>query len=451
MIQCPFCQTDIPVESRFCLACGARLKAGSKSPHQRVVITGLGAITPVGHTVAETWQALVAGRSGAARTTLLDVSDWSCQIAGEVKGFDPSRFIHRKKLRHMSTSSQLAVVAAEQALQDSGLDLEKQDLDQVGVLIGTAGGSTVEETERASIELSEKESGRLSPFQVVRLWPNMTAYFVAHAFGLRGHNGTICTACAAATQALGEAMEAIRRGVAQVMVSGGAESMVSQAVLAGFCSMRALPSSYNDAPEKAMRPFDAQREGFIPAQGSAMLVLESLAHAQSRGARIYAELLGYGASNDAYHMIAPDPAGQGAALAVRRALDSAGVGIEEIDYINAHGSSTPLGDSAETTVIKEVFGERAYDIPISSTKSMIGHMMGATGAVEAVACVMSIQEGILHPTINYENPDPECDLDYVPNQAREVQVNATLSNSFGLGGQNACLVIGRYLDGEIVV
>lgn len=446
MIKCSFCHTDVPVESRFCFACGAPLDAGPKSPHRRVVITGMGAVTPIGHTVAETWEALKAGRSGLARTTLLDVSGWACQVAGEIKDFDPTRYIHRKQLRHMSTGSQLAVIAASQALEDSGLDLEELDSDHVGVMIGTAGGSTVEETELAVAQLSDKASGRMSPFQVVRLWPNMAAYFVAHSFGLRGYNSTICTACAAATQAIGEAMEVIRRGAAQVMVVGGAESMVSEAVMAGFVAMRALSTAYNETPEKAMRPFEANRDGFVPAQGSAMLVIESLTHALARGAKVYAELLGYGSSNDAYHMIAPDPDGRGAALAVRRAIQSAGVGTEAVDYINAHGTATILGDEAETCVIKAVFGERAYRIPISSTKSMIGHMMGATGAVEAIACVMSIQEGVIHPTINYETPDPGCDLDYVPNQARPVRVNVALSNSFGLGGQNACLVIGRYAD-----
>jgi 3-oxoacyl-[acyl-carrier-protein] synthase II len=274
----------------------------------------------------------------------------------------------------------------------------------------------------------------------------MSAYFVAETYQVRGHNGTVCTACAAATQAIGEAAEVIRRGVAEVMIAGGTESMVSETVMAGFVAMRALATSFNDEPERAMRPFNADREGFVAAQGSAMLILESLAHAQARGARIYAEVLGFGTSNDAFHMIAPDPEGVGAALAVRRALTSAGVGVMDVDYINAHGTSTPLGDAAETEAIKAVFGDRAYEIPISSTKSMIGHMMGATGAVEAVACIMSIQEGIVHPTINYENPDPECDLDYVPNEARQVQVKVAASNSFGLGGQNAVLVLGR-LDG----
>ena len=418
--------------------------SASRNPHQRVVITGMGAVTPVGHTVDENWEALKAGRSGVARMTLIDPEPWPCKIAGELKGFDPLRFIPRKKARHMTFASQLAVIAAKQALDDARMDLERLDRDQIGVWVGTAGGSSVEETETLTKRLMGQGAGRLSPFQAVRLWPNMDAYHIAETFQLRGYNGTVCTACASATQAIGDAAEVVRRGAAEVMIAGGTESLVSETILAGFAAMRAFPTSFNDEPERAMRPFDAAREGFVPSQGSAMLLLESLAHAQSRGAQIYAEILGYGTSNDAFHMIAPDPEGKGGTLALRRALASAAVGIEAVDYINAHAASTPLGDAAETKVIKHVFGERAHEIPISSTKSMIGHMLGATGAVEAIACVMSVQESIIHPTINYEIRDPECDLDYVPNEARQAEVNVAVSNSFGLGGQNAVLVLGAY-------
>jgi 3-oxoacyl-[acyl-carrier-protein] synthase II len=411
--------------------------------HHRVVITGMSAITPVGNTVAETWQSLIAGRSGAVRITLMDASRYACQIAAELKGFDAERFIPRKKTRHMAFATQLAVIAAGQAIEDAALDLEQMDRDRIGVIIGTAGGSTVEETEQAAKKLWNENSRRLSPFQILRFWPNMPAYFISETYNLRGNNLTVCTACAAATQAIGEAAKVVRRGEAEVMITGGTESMISETVLAGFTAMRALATSYNDDPTRAMRPFTADREGFIPAHGSAILVLERLEHAMARGARIYAEVLGSGVSNDAYHMIASDPTGSGAALAIRRALADAGVGTEDVDYINAHAASTPLGDLAETNAIKAAFGERAYEIPISSTKSMIGHMMGATGAVEAIACVMTLNEGIIHPTINYETPDPECDLDCVPNEAREARVNVALSNSFGLGGQNACLVLGR--------
>jgi len=410
----------------------------------RVVVTGMSALTAVGHTVASTWENLIEGRSGIARITLMDASPYGCQIAGEVKDFNPDAFIPRKKSRHMAFSSKYAIITAGQAIEDSNLDLETLDLDNVGVIIGTAGGSTVEETELAMRALLNKEKGKLSPFQILRFWPNMPSYFIAEQFKLKGYNSTVCTACASATQAIGDAYRLIKSGDAEVVITGGSESMVSETVLAGFTAMRALPTNYNDDPEKAMRPFDANREGFVPGQGAAMLVLESLEHAKNRGAKIYAEVLGAGASSDAFHMIAPDPEGKGAALAIQRALDAAKVNLDEVDYINAHGTSTPLGDKSETQAIKRFFGEFAPDIPISSTKSMIGHMMGATGALEAIVCIQSINTGIIHPTINYETPDPECDLDYVPNVARDAKVSVAMSNSFGLGGQNACLVVGEF-------
>jgi 3-oxoacyl-[acyl-carrier-protein] synthase II len=412
-----------------------------RNDHQRVVITGMGAVTPVGHSAPETWQALKEGRSGVGPLTLLE-GDWPCQVAGELKGFDPERYLPAKKLRHMAHASQIAVIAADEALRDSGLDLDREDRDRIGVVLGTAGGSTIEEAEQAASAMRGEEPKKISPFRVVRLWPNMASYFVAAANRLRGYNSTVCTACASGTQAIGEAAEVIRRGEAEIVVTGGTESIVSKSAMAGFSAMRALAASFNAEPHRAMRPFDALREGFVAAQGGATLILESLAHAIKRGARIYAEVLGLGVSNDTFHMIEPDPQGEGAALALRRALASARVSPDRVDYINAHGTSTPLGDAAETRAIKSVFGERAYDVPISSTKSMIGHMMGAAGAVEAIACVMTIVEHIIHPTINYETPDPECDLDYVPNTARRADVRVAVSNSFGLGGQNAVLVLG---------
>jgi 3-oxoacyl-[acyl-carrier-protein] synthase II len=402
----------------------------------------MGAITPVGNTVAETWESLQAGRSGIVRLTVLDPTPWHCHIGGELKGFDPAQFLPRKKVRQMALPSLLAVIATEQALQEAGLSLEDEDRDRVGVVIGTSGGSTIEEAEAATLEMIEKETFRLSPIQTTRFWPNMASYYVAEFHQVRGYNSTICTACASATQAIGEAAEVIRRGVADIVITGGSDSVVSKVGLAGFDAMRAFPRNYNDEPERASRPFDAKREGFVPAQGCGILVLESLTHAQQRGARILAEVLGFGVSNDGYHMIAPEPSGDGAALAIQQALVSSSVSPDEVDYINAHATSTPLGDLAETKAIKAVFGQRAYEIPISSTKSMTGHLMGAAGGVEAIACVMSIQEGMIHPTINYEFPDPECDLDYVPNEVRTAQVRVAMSNSFGLGGQNACLVLG---------
>lgn len=422
----------------------ASVKSNTDHRVSRVVVTGMSAITPVGHTVHDTWDALKAGRSGVAPITLLDAVRYPCKIAGEVKDFHPEDFIPRKKLRHMAYSSQMAVIAAGQALEDSGLDLEYIDLDRVGVIIGTAGGSSVEEAEQATRQLISGKSRKLSPFQVLRFWPNLPSFFIAESHNLRGYSSTVCTACAASTQAIGDAAKLIQSGSAEVIVTGGTERLVSETTFAGFTAMRALPTSYNDAPEKAMRPFDANREGFVPSMGCAILILENLDHALARGAHIYAEILGRGVSNDAYHMIVPDPDGGGAALAIRRALEDAHISIDGVDYINAHGTSTPLGDLSETNAIKSIFRERAYKIPISSTKSMIGHMMGAAGSVEAVACIKTIEEGIIHPTINLDTPDPECDLDYVPNQARETTVDVALSNSFGLGGQNACLVIGKY-------
>ncbi|UCG23220.1 MAG: beta-ketoacyl-ACP synthase II [Chloroflexota bacterium] len=413
-----------------------------RSARTRVVITGLGAITPLGNTVSETWDGLVAGRSGAGPLTVVDVSNYPCKVNAELKGFDAERFIPRSKARRMPTAAQIAVVASDQAIEHAGLDLASIDRDRVGVIIGTAGGSTMEETELATQQL-DHGTGRLTPFQVLRFWVNMPAFYVSENHGLRGYNSTVCTACAAGTQAIGEAAKVIERGDADVMLAGGTEHLAAETVLAGFVAMRALATSYNDDPTRAMRPFDANREGFIAGLGCALLVLERLEHAQARGAPIYAEVLGSGTSNDAFHLIAPDPDGAGAALAMKRALEDAGISITDVDYINAHGTSTPAGDVAETKAIKTVFGEQAYDIPVSSTKSMVGHMMGAAGAMEAVACVMTLNNGVIHPTINYDTPDPECDLDYVPNVAREAEVNITLSNSFGLGGQNACLVLGR--------
>jgi len=419
-------------------------RAHSQPTIRRVVVTGISAITPVGNSLNETWESLIAGRSGAGPITVLDASNYPCQVGAELKDFDIEQYMPRKKARHLAFASQLAVAATSQAIEHAALDLDQVDRDSVGVILGNAGGSIIEETEVACKELVSGNSNRLSPFQILRLWPNMPAYFVAEFFKLRGYSSTVCTACASGTQAIGEAARMIRRGEAELIITGGSESMVSETALAGFSAMRALSTKYNHEPERSMRPFDADRDGFIAANGAAILILESLEHAQSRGATIYAEILGAGVSNDAYHMIAPDPDGGGAALAMKRALNEAGIGPEAIDYISAHAASTPLGDAAETTAIKRVFGERAYQIPISSAKSMVGHMMGATGAVEAVVCIMSIQQGIVHPTINYETPDPLCDLDYVPNLARKVEVNVAMSNSFGLGGQNAVLVLKKY-------
>ena len=409
----------------------------------RVVITGMGAITPLGHDLPTTWENLLEGKSGAGPIKSLDPSKYPCQIAAELKNFDPLNYFSPKKARHMPTSAQLAVATARQAIEYAGLELSDIQSETSGVIMGTAGGNSIEETEHAMKQLFNDQR-RLSPYHVLRVWPNMPSYFVAAEYNLKGYNSTVCTACAAGTQAIADATRVIQRGDAALMIAGGSDHMVSETVLAGFTSMRALAVSYNDAPERAMRPFDAAREGFIVAGGAASVVLERADFAVARGANILCEILGAGISNDAFHMIAPDPDGKGAALAMGRALADAGVDLDEVDYINAHAASTPLGDLAETKAIKSIYKSSAYSIPISSTKSMIGHLMGAAGALEAVVCVMTIQDGVIHPTINYENPDEQCDLDYVPNVARETAVKIAMSNSFGLGGQNACLVFGQF-------
>ena len=405
--------------------------------------------TPVGNSVAETWASLKAGRSGLRRITAFDPSVYPCQVGGELKGFDPGNLISVKERRHMSQTSQIAVAATAQALDDSCLDLKNEDRDKIGVILGTAGGGCIEETEKATVSLLEKK--RPSPHRVVEVSPHMPVFHIVQKYRLRGYCATICSTCASASQAIGEAASMIRRGDAEILLTGGAESMASETLLAGFASIKALATSYNDKPERAMRPFEANREGFVSALGGSILFLESLSHAQARNAKIYGEILGCGNSNDAYHLIAPDPLGSGQALAIRRALASAGIGLEEVDYINSHGTSTPLGDLAETRAIKSAFGRRAYHIPVNSTKSMVGHMMGATGALEAIVCVLSIQEGIIHPTVNYDTPDPECDLDYVPNEYKRVNIEIALFNSFGVGGQNTVLVMGstRRLKGVI--
>jgi 3-oxoacyl-[acyl-carrier-protein] synthase II len=409
----------------------------------RIVITGMGALTPLGHSVEETWEGLIAGRSGIRRLQNYDSSHGHCHVGGELVDFDPTKYLPRKKLRRMAFTSQLGVIATQEALLDASLDLNEVNRDRVGVVIGTAGGLTIQETEEAVRALMTSSTGKVNPLIVTRVWPNMATFSIVEEYQLRGYTSTVCTACASATQAIGEAAEILRRGLVDIMITGGTESLLSKLAYTGFDAMMLFPRSYNDEPHRAFRPFDVDREGFVPAQGAGIFILETLASALARGAKIYAEILGYGISNDAYNMVAPDPTGGGAALAMQRALDHSGIGIEDVDYINAHGTATKLGDVAETNAIKVAFGERAYQIPISATKSMIGHMLGATGAIEAIACVKSIETGVIHPTINLDTPDPECDLDYVPIKARKQKVNVAISNSMGIGGQNACLVIGR--------
>jgi len=409
---------------------------------QRVVITGMGAITPLGLTVAEFWDGLIHGRSGVGYITQFDASDWPVRIAAEVKDFDPTRYMPRKEARRMGRCTQMALAAAQEAMRDSGLPQPLPDPERVGVLIGSTLGA-FDEAAKAIEVFHKKGLSRISPFAIVASIPNMPSHHVSCAYQAKGYSCTISTACATGTQAIGEAAEVIRRGAADVMICGGVEAMIHFTPFAGFIAMRAL-STRNDEPEKASRPFDRDRDGFVIGEGCGLLVLERLTHARQRGARIYAEVLGYAASSDAYHVAAPDPEGAGAARAMRWAIEDAGLTPADVDYINAHGTSTPLNDVIETRAIKKVFGEHAYRVPISSTKSMIGHCFAGAGAIETIASVLTIVHQIIHPTINLDNPDPECDLDYVPHQARPARVRVVLSNSFGLGGQNACLVLGEY-------
>ncbi|MFQ5859987.1 MAG: beta-ketoacyl-ACP synthase II [Dehalococcoidia bacterium] len=409
---------------------------------KRAVITGMGVVSPLGMSVEEFWQGLVEGRSGIGPITLCDPSPFPCRIAGEVKSFDPVPWVGPKEARRMARFSQLAVAAALMAVEDAGLNLPAESRERIGVVLGNGNGGFPTTEEEARI-LIERGAMRVSPFFIPMILPNMAASNISRLLGLTGYNSTVITACAASNQAIGEATELVRRGTADVVLCGGTEAGISQLGLSGFCVMKAL-SSHNEEPHKASRPFDARRDGFIPAEGAGVLVLESLEHAVNRGARILCEVAGFGNSCDAFHLVQPDEAGEGPARAMRWALEDAGLGPHEVDYINAHGTSTPINDAVETLAIKHLFGDLAYTVPISSTKSMIGHTLGAAGGVEAIACVRTITDGIIHPTTNLEVSDPACDLDYVPNQARRKDVRVVLSNAFGFGGQNACMVFKKF-------
>ena len=409
----------------------------------RVVITGMGAMTPLGETPEEYWKNLVAGTSGIGPMTLCDPEGYPCQISGEVSGFDPDTYIGNKEARRMARFTQLAVAAALQAVEAADYDISKDDPYRVGVLLGNGNGGfpTLEENCRI---LADRGGMRMSPFFFPMILPNMAAAAVSRYTGAHGYNSTATTACAASNQAMGEAVSVIRRGAADVMLAGGTEAGISLLGLSGFAVMRAL-STRNDEPQKASRPFDACRDGFIPSEGSVIMVLESLEHAIGRGANILAELAGFGSTSDAGHPVQPEESGVSAAAAMQMALNDAQVSLDQVDYINAHGTSTPLNDALETVAIKRLFGDLAHKIPISSTKSMIGHSLGAAGSLDAAACVKTITEAAIHPTVNYDVPDPECDLDYVPNQSRAADVQVALSNAFGFGGQNACLVFRKYV------
>ncbi len=409
---------------------------------RRVVITGLGAVTPLGHDVPTTWSNVIAGRSGAGPITQFDAAGYKTQFACEVKDFDVSPLVGKKEARRMDRFTQFAVAAAKQALDDSGLQVTADNSWRCGVYIGTGiGGIGTLEAETRLIVM--KGPDRVSPFLVPMMLPDMAAGQVAIHFGLRGPNMAVVTACASGNNAIGDATDCIRRDAADVMLAGGAEAAIIPISIAGFANMTAI-SSRNDAPERASRPFDKERDGFVVGEGAAVLVLEELAHATARGAKIYGEVIGYGSTADAHHITAPEETGAGAAQAMRVALKQANLQPDQIDYINAHGTSTPLNDKSETAAIKAVLGEAAYNVPISSTKSMTGHLLGAAGAIEALFCLKVINEGIIPPTINYEHPDPVCDLDYVPNTARPATVNVAMSNSFGFGGHNAVVIFSRY-------
>ncbi|HEX2910119.1 MAG TPA: beta-ketoacyl-ACP synthase II [Chloroflexia bacterium] len=410
---------------------------------RRVVVTGMGTINPLAHNVEDFWNGLKKGQSGIARMTLCDPSNYPTHIAGEVKDWDPKKFMDPKDARRMSRGSQFAVAAARQAVQDAGLKVEGDLADEYGVVWGT-GNAAYPETEQGVRTMLEKGGMKLSPFFIPTILPNMPGAQIALQLGLKGYNSTLITACASSTQSVGEAAEIIRRGDAEVILTGGGEAPISELGLAGFSVMRAMSSARNEAPTTASRPFDKQRDGFVPSEGASALVLESLEHALARGAHIYAEVIGYGATCDAYHLVAPEPSGLGAVRAMRRALHSARMNPRDIDYINAHGTSTDLNDKMETVAVKKVFGDYAYQVPMSSTKSMIGHLLGGAGGVEAVATILMMKNEMIHPTINYEYPDEELDLDYVPNRARPYKIKVAMSNSFGFGGHNASIIFKQY-------
>ncbi len=405
---------------------------------RRVVITGLGAITPVGNDVPSMWEALLAGKSGLSRITCFDAGAFDSQIAAEVKGFDPLAYVSPKEVKRTERFTQLAIAAAKQAVTDAGIQIDREDPFRCGVIIGSGMGSMHLIEEQHNVFL-RKGPNRLTPFMIPMLIVNMAPGHVAMSLGFRGPNFSTTTACASGAHGVGEAFRTILRGDADVMLGGGTESCITPMAVGGFCALMAL-SRRNGEPTRASRPFDKERDGFVIGEGAGVAVLEELEHASRRGARIYAELVGYGATADAYHMTAPDPEGMGAAKAMEFALRDARMGPEQVTYINAHGTSTELNDKIETMAIKRTFGAAAKQVAVSSTKSMTGHLIGAAGGVEAIISVLAIRHGVIPPTINYESPDPACDLDYVPNHARQAPVEVSLSNSLGFGGHNATVI-----------
>ena len=416
----------------------------SNSSDRRVVITGLGVVTPLGHELDVFWKNLIAGECGIDRITGFDPTPFDTQIAGEVKNFDPTpAFPSPKEIRRTDRYSQFGIYAGWSALKDSGLELAKENCDEIGVIIGSGIGGLQTTIEQHKI-LLERGPGRLSPFMIPMLISNMASGLFSMYNNLRGPNFASCSACSTANHAIGEAWRAIKMGDAAVMFAGGAEAAVVSVGIGGFCAMRAM-STRNDDPKHASRPFDKDRDGFVMGEGAGVVVLEELEHAKKRGAKIYCEIAGYGNTADAHHITSPSPGGEGAARCMKMALRTGGLNLEDISYINAHGTSTPVGDIAETQAIKTVFGEHAKKIAVSSTKGATGHMLGAAGAVEMTACALAIKHGIVPPTINLQTPDPECDLDYVPNTAREMNVNAIINNSFGFGGHNATIAAKKFM------
>ncbi len=410
----------------------------------RVVVTGIGVLSPLGLDLETTWQGLIAGKSGIGPVTQFDAEGYDVTFAGEIKDFDPVQYVGRKEARRMDRFSQIAVAASLQAVEDSSLEINDSNRDNIGVLVGSGIGGLITVSQQVQV-LIEKGPDRVSPFLVPMMIADMASAQVSITLGARGPNFCPTSACSSGSDAVGTAYEIVKRGDADIMLGGGAESIITPIGVAGFAANRAL-STRNDAPQQASRPFDADRDGFVIAEGAAVLILENLEHARRRGATIYAELTGYGASSDAVHITQPAEDGEGAARAMKMALRKAGLAPKDIDYINAHGTSTPLNDKIETMAIKSVFGDDAPKIPISSTKSMVGHLLGAAGALEGAVCIQAIRYGIVPPTINYTTPDPECDLDYVPNHAREVKVSAALTNSFGFGGHNSVLVFQEFTE-----
>ncbi|MBP7056194.1 MAG: beta-ketoacyl-ACP synthase II [Candidatus Omnitrophica bacterium] len=411
---------------------------------RRVVVTGLGVVSPVGNTVDDFWKSILEGKSGVRRLAQFDPEPFTCKIAAEIKDFNPSQYLSLKEMKRMDRFTQFAVVAAKIAMADSKMDLSKEDCNRIGVIIGSGIGglNTVEAEHRQYIALGpEKGPSRISPFLIPMLIVNMASGLVSIALGLKGPNSAVATACATGNHSIGDALRVIQLGEADAMVCGGSEAAITPMGFGGFCALKALSTAYNNEPERASRPFDKNRDGFVMGEGAGVIMIEELEHAIKRNAPIYCEIAGYGASGDAYHMTAPDPEGDGGVRCMNAALKNAGLRPEDIDYINAHGTSTNYNDKIETLAIKKVFGDHARKLAISSTKSVMGHLLGAAGGVELIVCALALKHGIMPPTINYETPDPECDLDYIPNKPRSAKIRAALSNALGFGGHNASIIV----------